>query len=73
MSMKVIVVHRDERGYGLTLSGDNPVYVQSVKDGELWIGINYILFTKLPWPRDSEETFRPLSQAATCSSVSRMR
>ena len=30
---------------------------------------NYILFTKLPWPGDSEGTFRSLSQAATCPPV----
>ena len=30
---------------------------------------NYILFTKLPWPGDSEGTFRSSSQAATCASV----
>ena len=30
---------------------------------------NYILFTKLPWPGDSEGTFRSSSQAATCPSV----
>ena len=30
---------------------------------------NYILFTKLPWPGDSERTFRSSSQAATCSPV----
>ena len=30
---------------------------------------NYILFTKLPWPGDSERTFRSSSQAATCPSV----
>ena len=30
---------------------------------------NYILFTKLPWPGDSEGTFWSSSQAATCSSV----
>ena len=30
---------------------------------------NYILFTKLPWPGDSEVTFRSSSQAATCPSV----
>ena len=30
---------------------------------------NYILFTKLPWPGNSEGTFRSLSQAATCPSV----
>ena len=30
---------------------------------------NYILFTKFPWPGDSEETFRSSSQAATCPPV----
>ena len=30
---------------------------------------NYILFTKLPWPGDSEGTMRFLSQAATCQAV----
>ena len=30
---------------------------------------NYILFTKLPWPRDSEGTFWSSSQAATCPPV----
>ena len=28
-----------------------------------------ILFTKLPWPGDSEGTFRSSSQAATCPPV----
>ena len=30
---------------------------------------NYIIFTKLPWPGDSEGTFRSSSQAATCPPV----
>ncbi|GJQ79319.1 hypothetical protein Trydic_g16186 [Trypoxylus dichotomus] len=29
-----VVVHRDEKGYGMKVSGDNPVYVQSVKLGK---------------------------------------
>ncbi|XP_031567652.1 uncharacterized protein LOC116302491 [Actinia tenebrosa] len=29
---RCVIVQRDERGYGLTVTGDNPVYVQSVKD-----------------------------------------
>uniref|UniRef100_A0A8D9EQ02 Rho guanine nucleotide exchange factor 12 n=1 Tax=Cacopsylla melanoneura TaxID=428564 RepID=A0A8D9EQ02_9HEMI len=29
----VIVVNKDEKGYGMKVSGDNPVYVQSVKEG----------------------------------------
>ena len=30
---------------------------------------NYILFTKLAWPGDSEGTFRSSSQAANCPPV----
>ena len=30
---------------------------------------NYILFTKLPWPGDSERTFRSSSQAAHLSTT----
>ncbi|KAJ8922198.1 hypothetical protein NQ315_004135, partial [Exocentrus adspersus] len=29
----VVVVNRDEKGYGMKVSGDNPVFVQSVKEG----------------------------------------
>ncbi|KAJ4436325.1 hypothetical protein ANN_18956 [Periplaneta americana] len=29
-----VIVHKDENGYGMKVSGDNPVYVQSVKEGE---------------------------------------
>ncbi|XP_071053113.1 rho guanine nucleotide exchange factor 11 isoform X2 [Onthophagus taurus] len=28
-----VIVNRDEKGYGMKVSGDNPVYVQSVKPG----------------------------------------
>lgn len=28
---RCVIIHRDDNGYGLTVSGDNPVYVQSVK------------------------------------------
>ncbi|XP_075748566.1 rho guanine nucleotide exchange factor 11-like isoform X3 [Rhipicephalus microplus] len=30
---RCLIVRRDEKGYGLTVSGDNPVFVQSVKPG----------------------------------------
>lgn len=30
-----VVVVRDEKGYGMKVSGDNPVYVQSVKPGKI--------------------------------------
>lgn len=33
----VVVVHKDENGYGMNVSGDNPVYVQSVKEGILFL------------------------------------
>ena len=32
-----VIVHKDENGYGMKVSGDNPVYVQSVKDGKYFI------------------------------------
>lgn len=30
-----LVVYKDDAGYGMKVSGDNPVYVQSVKEGKL--------------------------------------
>ena len=35
----------------------------------VYCNCNYILFAKLPWPGDSEGTFRSSSQAATCPPV----
>ena len=32
---RTAIIQKDEKGYGLTVSGDNPVYVASVKTGEL--------------------------------------
>lgn len=29
-----IIVNKDDKGFGMKVSGDNPVYVQSVKEGE---------------------------------------
>lgn len=31
-----ITVCKDDKGYGLKISGDNPVYVQSVKEGQFY-------------------------------------
>ena len=36
---RCVVLHRDERGYGLTVSGDNPVFVQSVKDSMYYTNV----------------------------------
>ena len=30
---RCVIIQRDDKGYGLTVTGDNPVYVQSVKEG----------------------------------------
>ncbi|XP_014674125.1 PREDICTED: rho guanine nucleotide exchange factor 11-like [Priapulus caudatus] len=30
---RCVIIQKDEKGYGLTVSGDNPVFVQSVKEG----------------------------------------
>ncbi|XP_015781648.1 rho guanine nucleotide exchange factor 12 isoform X2 [Tetranychus urticae] len=37
MSQKCVIIRRDEKGFGLRVSGDNPVRVESVKpDGAAW-------------------------------------
>jgi len=33
-----VIVHKDENGYGMKVSGDKPVYVQSVTEGKSVIG-----------------------------------
>ena len=33
LEQKNVIIQRDRFGYGLIVSGDNPVYVQSVRDG----------------------------------------
>ena len=35
LSVTTLVIHKDDAGYGMKVSGDNPVYVQSVKEGTL--------------------------------------
>lgn len=37
-----VVVHRDEKGYGMKVSGDKPVYVQSVKEGNCLVLLIYV-------------------------------
>ncbi|XP_030834570.1 rho guanine nucleotide exchange factor 12-like [Strongylocentrotus purpuratus] len=32
MLQRCVIVQKDEKGYGLTVTGDNPVFIQSVKD-----------------------------------------
>lgn len=32
---RCVIIQKDEKGYGLTVSGDNPVYVASVKPGNI--------------------------------------
>ena len=31
---RVVVIHRDERGFGFVVAGDNPVFVQTVREGK---------------------------------------
>lgn len=33
LEQKNVIIQRDRYGYGLTVSGDNPVFVLSVRDG----------------------------------------
>ena len=53
---------RLDKGLRLQIFGQNPAFIPGYN-------CNYILFTSLPWPGDSEGTFRSSSQAATCPPV----
>ena len=46
-----------------------PYYTPFLNENVRDCNCNYILFTKLPWPGDSEGTFRSSSQAASCPPV----
>lgn len=35
MVQRCVIIQKDEKGYGLTVSGDNPVFVASVKEGKV--------------------------------------
>jgi hypothetical protein len=41
---RAVIIHRDENGYGLTVFGDNPVSVQTIKKGEGNVIYNLIVF-----------------------------
>lgn len=34
MIQRTVLIQRDEKGFGLRVSGDKPVFVESVKSGE---------------------------------------
>ena len=36
-----IIVYKDDAGYGMKVSGDNPVYVNSVKEGKKLNNFNF--------------------------------
>lgn len=34
VGLRTVIIHRRERGYGVTVSGESPVIVQDVRDGK---------------------------------------
>ena len=44
-------------------------YLEVCSSTLLYSNCNYIVFSKLPWPKDNKRTFRSSSQAATCPPV----
>ena len=42
------------------------VEVKHLRSSDIHCNCNYIFINQLPWPEDSEYSFRSLSQAATC-------
>jgi hypothetical protein len=43
-----VIVHKDETGYGMKVSGDKPVYVQSVKEGKSAFGTLVVVYFVKP-------------------------
>lgn len=39
-----LVVYKDDAGYGMKVSGDKPVYVQSVKEGKYSLYLYFYIF-----------------------------
>lgn len=33
MTKRNVIIHKDSKGYGIRVSGDNPVYIQHVNPG----------------------------------------
>uniref|UniRef100_A0A667YJG5 Rho guanine nucleotide exchange factor 12 n=1 Tax=Myripristis murdjan TaxID=586833 RepID=A0A667YJG5_9TELE len=42
---RCVIIQKDENGFGLTVSGDNPVFVQLVKEGKVEFKVNGTLVT----------------------------
>jgi hypothetical protein len=42
-----VIVQKDENGYGMKVSGDKPVYVQSVKEGKSVFAASCLYAVKL--------------------------
>lgn len=55
---RCVIIQKDENGFGLTVSGDNPVFVQLVKEGK-WI---FFLFLSLRMEADA--TWQQVSRGA---------
>lgn len=33
ITKRTVIIHKDPRGYGMRISGDNPVFIQHVNEG----------------------------------------
>lgn len=40
--LRTVGIHRGERGYGVTVSGESPVIVQDVKDGKNFLILSFM-------------------------------
>uniref|UniRef100_A0A2K5QUQ2 Rho guanine nucleotide exchange factor 12 n=1 Tax=Cebus imitator TaxID=2715852 RepID=A0A2K5QUQ2_CEBIM len=44
---RCVIIQKDDNGFGLTVSGDNPVFVQSVKEGKMYLTYTTSVFSQV--------------------------
>uniref|UniRef100_F7INL5 Rho guanine nucleotide exchange factor 12 n=1 Tax=Callithrix jacchus TaxID=9483 RepID=F7INL5_CALJA len=44
---RCVIIQKDDNGFGLTVSGDNPVFVQSVKEGKMYLTYTASVFSQV--------------------------
>ena len=71
LNKRSVVIHKDAKGFGLTVSGESPVFVQSVKESKSFkhfIDIGRVSNTSEPACKKQETALSALKRHVTYSS-----
>ncbi|OWK17983.1 ARHGEF12, partial [Cervus elaphus hippelaphus] len=61
---RCVIIQKDDNGFGLTVSGDNPVFVQSVKEGKAFLKNSLVTGSKQS-ERNAGDSFKPFGSAGS--------